>query len=400
MATVLQRYGRGAYAFFVVMVRSPREQPFAYARQRTALKDTGGDRHFQEITMSPAGRIWLIAWFLVAITGAIVVLRSARPAEAQTVVESPSRWVGRTEPATRRFGWPGSGFEIAFVGSELSVTLQTDASRYLTVISGEQHYRLKLKPGTNDYRVLQSLGSQPHLVRVIVSSEGASPVTFLNGTIDGELSSAPAPGRKLLVIGDSISAGYGVLGDDARCVPRPDNQDFDRTYGAALGRRFDAEVVAAAFSGNGLVRNYNDVQRATMSTLYSATLPDGRRQAPDDDADVVMILLGTNDWTQGSRPPSFVGSYIDLLTDLRGANPRAQIYALIGPLLQHDDLASARSAIQSAVEARRLTGDRRVAFVDLGTIKASFGCNWHPDAGMHLAIADVIASHIKSDLQW
>ena len=331
---------------------------------------------------------------------AIIVPAMTRKAEAQSEVTSPSRWVGRTDIDTDRFGWPGSGFDIGFTCSRLSVTLKSEGQQYLTASVNGQDKRILLQAGTNSYPIVSALRQHLYNVRLTVSSESISPITFVEAVTDGEFVPRPSPGRKILAIGDSLTAGYGVLGNNARCAPSAENQDFSRSYAANLGRQFNADVVAVAVSGNGLVRNYNDAARPTMFALYGSTLPSGGRPAPADDADVVIVFLGTNDWTQGSRPQSFVMSYIDMLVDLRRSNPRAQIYSLIGPLLAGDDLRGARNAIAEAVENRHDEGDQKVRLLDLASLKGSFGCNWHPDVQMQGAIANLVATEIQSDLGW
>ena len=68
----------------------------------------------------------------------------------------------------------------------------------------------------------------------------------------------PKLSRKIEIIGDSISCGYGNEGKTISC---PNLREFENsylTYGGFLGRELNAELSIIAYSGKGVVRNYGD----------------------------------------------------------------------------------------------------------------------------------------------
>ncbi|KAM0415668.1 hypothetical protein ACHAPT_013395 [Fusarium lateritium] len=72
---------------------------------------------------------------------------------------------------------------------------------------------------------------------------------------DGTLISTAALKRKIEIIGDSISVGYGLDGV-LPCTDSAVIQNNGKTYGALAARALDANYSVVAWSGKGLIRNY------------------------------------------------------------------------------------------------------------------------------------------------
>lgn len=148
---------------------------------------------------------------------------------------------------------------------------------------------------TNEFLVGYDLYGTRH-IRVTSSLEPAfeganenAYFTFLGFKTDG-VPLPPTPRtRKIELVGDSISAGYGARGYGGAGVPPPpygcpvdDNTSGNRyTYNHMLAENFTAELTAIAWSGKGMYENCCD-SGIKMPSLYLQTLG-GRSYSTDWD---------------------------------------------------------------------------------------------------------------------
>lgn len=263
--------------------------------------------------------------------------------------------------------------------------------------------RIDLKAGEHKYRVVSGAGKGEHLVRLIRRTEAMfGPTVFMGADTDGTFGRPIDRKRSLFVIGDSISAGYGVEGETASCKFSADTENQYLTFGALVGRAFDADVITAAVSGKGLVRNYDGGTKNTMPEIYLRGLPARPGNLPFPRADAIIVHLGTNDFANGARPPGFAERYTAFLEELRKGASEAMIYAGIGPLLWGDDLEAATKAVKSAVDARVASGDHKVAFIAFEDPAGESvrGCDWHPNAAGQAHMAEILSTRIETDLEW
>jgi lysophospholipase L1-like esterase len=346
----------------------------------------------------------MTSFFLFILQVAMVFY--ALPSTAEEI-HKPSRWIGRVDVLNSRFGWPGSGFSIAFRGTELSVSLEDSGNNSLIVSNDDHSFRLNLKPGKNIYQLATNLPMGQHIIRVMRRTEGLfGDTTFMSAEADGAFVAVPEPKRRLLVIGDSISAGYGIEGKDRQCQFSADTENQTLTFGAIVGRRNDAEVTTLAISGIGVSRNDGGQASPTMSMRMDRPTPNIARMDDEDASDAVqyqaiVINLGTNDFSAGNRPDKFGGDYSALLQKLRNKQPSAMIYAALGPMLASADFVAAESAIKHAVETRRAAGDKNLRYLRLkNSLTGGTGCNWHPNVAAHEALADILNQALQHDLGW
>lgn len=322
-------------------------------------------------------------------------------------IQHPSRWIGIADTSTHDFGWPGSGFSVSFNGTSLSVSLKDSGQNSVIVSNDENSFRLNLKSGTHAYQLATDLPAGPHVVNVTRRTEGfLGDTEFVSATTDGAFLPAQAPERRLLIIGDSISAGYGIEGANSRCQFSADTENQYLTYGAIAARRNHAEVTTLAISGIGVSRNNNGQAGPTMPELMDRPTPSVAQANPDQlrappDYQAIVINLGTNDFTGGNRPSGFGAAYTALLKKVRQRQPNAMIYAALGPMLAERDYNAASQAIRQAVASRQADGDVRLAYLRLKNQNTGgVGCNWHPNVAAHAALADILNQALKHDLGW
>jgi hypothetical protein len=323
------------------------------------------------------------------------------------------RFVGRfdgSDPAGPRFAWSGSGILARFSGTAVGVRL-AGGQQYTVLIDGVEQPKL-VSSGDVD-PLAGDLPPGEHLVelyRRTEANEGEAQFLGFELGAGALLAPPPAAPRRIEIIGDSISCGYGVEGADASCPFTADTENHYLTYGAIAARDVGAELVTVAWSGKGLVCNYGDEETSCvdpMPVYFDRTLPEQADSVWDFDAyqpQAVVINLGTNDFSTDVDPSAaeFEAAYVSLLERVRDAYPAATVFCTVGPLLAGADLATVRAAIEGAAAARAAAGDTRVEVFELAERNPNdgAGCDYHPSPRTHEIMAEALTSALSSALDW
>ena len=308
-----------------------------------------------------------------------------------------------------RFAWSGSGMLARFEGTEVGVTLSS--GQYTVLIDGQLQPTLVASGALQSLATGLSAGS--HLVELYRRTEASQGVAqFLGfdfGT--GTLLSPPAAAtRRLEVVGDSISCGYGVDGADMNCPFSAETENHYASYAAIAARNLNAELITIAWSGKGVVCNYGDDATSCVDPLpgyYERTLPQQSNSTWDFgqwQADAVVINLGTNDFSTEQDPSQqeFESGYAALLQNIRSKYQNAWILCTNGPMLSGTDLTNVRTYIQNVVSDFNDAGDSKVTAFELMTQDGTdgYGCDWHPSAATHVKMAEQLTSTLESTLGW
>lgn len=307
-----------------------------------------------------------------------------------------------------RFEWSGSGIVAAFDGSSVSVTLEDSGENHFTVlIDGEQLSPLIAQAGSHSYELASGLPAGTHRVELYRRTEALFGMSAFVGFDfgGGRLLPPPSPAqRRIEIVGDSISCGYGNEGDSATCGFSAETENHYATYGAIAARALDAEVVTIAWSGKGVVYNYDTDTTDPLPALYDRSLPSDANSTWSfgTQPDAVVINLGTNDYSTEGDPSMelFQEHYVRLLERLRSHYPDAFILCTVGPLLNGADLAAARTGIDAAVDARTAAGDTRLASWEMNIGNDNPGCDYHPSVATHQAMADALVEQLRVHLDW
>jgi len=96
----------------------------------------------------------------------------------------------------------------------------------------------------------------------------------LGFTTDGSAAKPTPRSRRIELIGDSISAGYGARGSSntANCAGNLDTSGNYYSYNWKLAEYFKADLVPIAWSGKGMYENYGGQGGETMPSYYLQTL--------------------------------------------------------------------------------------------------------------------------------
>ncbi len=317
------------------------------------------------------------------------------------------RFVGRhddTEPGRVRYGWPGTGLVVRFDGTAVHARLDDAAGFHGVEIDGGLAGVLETRPGARRYTLAEGLTPGEHTVRLLRRTEGHLGITTVHEVeVEGRPLPPPPPRPRLEVLGDSITAGYGTEGPDARCTFTPATENHLGSYAALAAREVGLELSAIAWSGKGVLHNYGDDVVEPLPAVYERALPTEAEPRWDfrDPARVVLINLGTNDFSTDDDPSRrrFVAAYVELLAMVRRAHPRARVLCTVAPLLPEAERRRVEGYIDEAIARRRAAGDEGLERIELHVDPIGWGCDWHPSAATHAAMAERLVPALRRALK-
>ncbi|MDD5308034.1 MAG: SGNH/GDSL hydrolase family protein [Deltaproteobacteria bacterium] len=357
----------------------------------------------------------------------------ARPAPAATPLAPEPVTILPTDPAIRtvgrfdrsdarilRFSWPATSFELRFTGTSVALVLcdtplpdDTPETDWLALaIDGRELAPLPLAAGVRTYEVARGLAQGVHEIVANKRTEPEVGTVALRGVVldpgAKALPPGPAPTRRMEIVGDSISTGFGIDGKTPGCPFTTATEDATRTYGVLAARALGADVQVIAWKGKGVLRNDDPADTETLPVIYGRTLPGdpGSRDAPPFDADVVVLNLGTNDFARSQAPAKeFEAAYDGFVGVLRARHPRALLVLAIGPLLFDEPGRMWRTAVKDVIDSvileRGRAGDARLALLDVWFDPADgVGCQFHPNLITHRKIAAELVRIVEARLGW
>ncbi len=317
--------------------------------------------------------------------------------------------VDASDPENVRFAWSGTGIVARFSGTSVAARLG-GGQQYTVLVDGE--LLPKLIPSGISSLLAENLADGTHVVEIYRRTEANQGESVFSG-FDfgaGALLAPPAPPeRRIEIIGDSITCGYGNEGADMSCGFTPDTENHYLTYGAIAARAVGAELSTVAWSGKGVVCNYGDDAASCtdpMPVYYDRILP----SRPDSiwsfsawQPHAVVVNLGTNDFGTMVDPPQadFETAYAALLARIRAAYPDAVIFCTLGPGSGTEHTTSL-GFIANAVQARVAEGDTKVTTFALPATNSSdgYGCDWHPSLRTHERMAEALTAALRAELGW
>lgn len=324
--------------------------------------------------------------------------------------EEAVHFIGRVAegPAKQaQYAWPGTGFVVVFRGTGIAVRLRDNENEHQPVLDGHPLPKIVTKQGVERYTIADHIPNGQHRLEFYRRTEALFGVTGFLG-IDVQagqiVESERLVQRRIELIGDSISCGYGNEGTSPSCPFSAATENHYLSYGALIARALNAELSTVAWSGRGVVRNYAGETGSTMPELYERTLPLHAASVWPAKVtyDAVIINLGTNDYSTSPHPKesTFVAAYVALLEHVRRNSPGAFILCTVGPLLSGRDRKRAEAAIASAVGTRKAAGDPRVLFHSMKTQNEAPGCDYHPGIATHQRMAEELAQPLRTALGW
>ena len=325
-------------------------------------------------------------------------------------IESEIRWMGRTfkNDDVHYFNWSNSGFEFSFTGTGAEATLHsnnpdsTNTAYVVVYVDGKKTQTIPLNFTKQNVVLATGLSNKKHTIKVIKRTNGRSStagLSYLWLENDGVKETPPAAScRKMLMIGDSITVGYGTLGNSSTTAWSTATEDGTITYAAKTADYFSAENQTIAISGRGIVRNTD--QSTTLLMPEIVQWVDYNQQTAYDfgqyTPDVIVINLGTNDTSGGSgeqATAAFKTGCKSFLQQIRGYYPNAKIIYAYGAMT-----TTYAAQVQECVTEMNDAGDANVCFLPLTT--QSDRVLGHPSATAHQSLSEELIAKVAEITGW
>ncbi len=268
---------------------------------------------------------------------------------------------------------------------------------FVEVDGAMQYYPLNPAEEYRRVKVASDLKPGRHTISISKSTDARNDSLFLYSiTYSGYLEKSKGADRRIEFLGDSITAGAGVYHQQTQ-------PEWFARYGLTASyfsyANYTADLLDAdyyAMANGGWQLCYTVSPSYTIQRIYPyATMRDTTAAGRYDFSwkpQVVVINLGTNDWT---RTQAEIQENVQgLLTLVRQKNPEAAIIWAYGAM---DGDHPSVAWIQSAVEAFA-RGDKNAYFVHLP--ENTSGWANHPDVQGQIAIAEVLAAEIRAIMGW
>ncbi|KAH8724884.1 hypothetical protein GQ44DRAFT_617199 [Phaeosphaeriaceae sp. PMI808] len=326
------------------------------------------------------------------------------------------RYIGRVNPATKELTWSGTGVSFTFSGSSASIAIRTSgANSAELIVDGKSTFI----PNVNGTAITTpaKLANGKHTVTFRKSSEALFGSIFIgNVTTNGSLKpDAPAPKRRIEVIGDSITSGYGI-GAALPCTNTAALEIISETYSVLTADALKADLSVISWSGIGVIRNYAGETPGSSPimperyTKYGANDATGSYTFPKKDVpDVVVVNLGTNDFGHNNVRPLLSGAdygaavvkFVKFVQSSYHTN--ATVFLLSSPML--GDSYPAGEAVKTTQvnalkEAVLQLNGTKAYFVDWPTQGSDLGCDYHPTPGTNAVGAKALTDAIKANMGW
>jgi lysophospholipase L1-like esterase len=308
-----------------------------------------------------------------------------------------------------RCSWPASQARLRFRGAQLQATIEDqpaadptpETDRLLISIDRGPAWTLELAGERRDYVLAHDLSETDHEAQLWKQTEAEAGTLVLH-SFRVPARAAPVLQRTaagwLEAVGDSITAGYGALASGPDCARHtPLSSSFD-AYTALAAGRLGLHYRAFAFSGKGVLRNFQASDREPLPMIYDRALaldPETDHATRRPPARFVVVNVGTNDFFSGlPERVDFAAALHGLIDRVRARNPEAWLVLALGPMLTDaQPVAGARSqlreCLQAEIERRLHAGDRRLTLIEFWSDPGEgFGCGYHPSRATHARMAD------------
>ena len=327
-------------------------------------------------------------------------------------------------------GYSASFLEVAFRGTRVEAEFLTDRLDWPEIhrawvavfMNGAETpaLRFPLTKEKESFVLFESSEAKEVTLRIMKYSEAAfGAVGIASLDIEGEILPPPAAkAKKIEVIGDSITCGYGIEGIVDKDTFTTAQENPWNAYGCRIARALDAEFSLISWSGNGIISHWipEDVNEprndeALMPEIYyyedySADLRRNKNRAEYIKREfaayqpqLIIINLGTNDgsYTRNipARDRAFVNGYVKFLRQVREVNPDANILCTVGVMA-----TAAKDLVGEAVSRVNAFGDNKVFFKEVflqnGEVDG-IGADWHPTESTQKKLAEYLVEFIKEN---
>jgi len=311
----------------------------------------------------------------------------------------------RRKPDEVACQWPASEVHLNVRGASVQVEMDDKGEdRWAVIVDAKPTQVITAANKPTVYTI--PLGAKAiHSLRLVKRTEAfVGTTTFLSFAVpDGELLRPFTRRRKIEVIGDSITCGFGNEGANQNEHFTPATENAYMSYASIAARDLNADATLIAWSGRKMWPDN------TMPAIYNLNLPNDPTSTHDfsqSTPQVVVINLATNDF--GKTNPDekeWTGAYEQFIRRVWGHYPHATIYMTMGGMMSdnypagHKALTTLRGYLEHLQARMR---DSRVHILEFPQQKMEdgIGSDWHPSLKTDKIMGDMLADAIKRDLKW
>lgn len=309
-----------------------------------------------------------------------------------------------------RFSWSGSSVSARFMGTQVSADIKDEGSgnSMEVVVDGAMPHKVSLGAGTTVLATGLTNGAHDLLLWKDTEAN-VGPVEFISlsgfSAGGGLLPPAPAPDRRIEIVGDSFSCGAGIEGNASCSGSSSSIENHYLSYGAIAARSVGADLVTIAWSGIGVWRNYGATAPTPTTVIpayYDYSIPttktawDFSKYQPT----VVIMNLNNNDFSKGDPGQPYIDAYLKLTAHIRTNYPDANFIHVIEWETGNTTDQTALTAINSIVTTLKAGGDMKHDVFDMRPYANKKQCGGHPDVAASQAMGDALAAELRKVLGW
>ncbi|WP_304200898.1 SGNH/GDSL hydrolase family protein [Flavobacterium alvei] len=311
-----------------------------------------------------------------------------------------------------------SSVSFNFKGNSCSISLQSlvDHQNYVSIeLDGKYVGRIRIEKGEiKSFPIEVSGKKKTHQIAIYKATEAAiGGILFAGTTANLVESPTPKTKKKIELIGDSITCGFG---NDSSTIPCEKGEWYDHhnaywAYGPILSRALDLDYVLSSVSGYGMYRNWNDehIEQPIIPDVYENLNLNTDSSKPYDfqfQPDLVSICLGTNDLSEGDgkkpRLPfneeKFVSNYIEFVKTVYKHAPNTRIVLLNSPMVSGEKNQVFIKCLKQVIQA--FENDKTHKTIELFEFQpmSPKGCGYHPNIDDDKVMANQLIPYLKKIL--
>lgn len=304
-----------------------------------------------------------------------------------------------------RYDWSGIYVQTDFTGSSISARISEDGESYHQVfIDGKLINKIHFTgKEPHDVLLASGLGKGSHRLRLQKVTEGERGMTTIHSFTakgKGTFNAVAPKDRFIEIVGDSYTCGYGSEGEENSHF-EVKTENCDKAYACLIARYFDADYAIVAHSGMGITRNFGGNKWKTMPQRYPQIFDDHDTVSYDFKQykpDLVIINLGTNDFSVQGAPADYVSNYLKFIKTVRGHYGEVPILCVT----PHSANIFLLAALQQLRESVRSMKGVRVSepMPEIVVTGHDMGSDAHPNWKGHQKIATTLIPVVSTMTGW
>jgi lysophospholipase L1-like esterase len=318
-----------------------------------------------------------------------------------------------SDPHKVFFDWPGVAISAKFQGTACSIILDDYKNEYDFMIDNKKDGVLRTDSSSIYQLAVNLPDSIPHTILIRKRTEAfVGKGIFMGFILDpGKklLPSGSRPSHRIEFIGNSMTCGYGVEGENPDCHFSIETENAGMSFAAITAAALKADYSLVAYSGRGVVRNYGDSNKVSdhpMPSLYDRTCffdSAAKWNFSSWQPQAVVINLGTNDFSTHPYPDKkvFQEAYSKLIRKVFSLYPGVNIFCVSGPMIGEPCLSYVKEIVEENQKSRGEKNNLFFIEIDRKAMKTTdWGCDWHPNISGSKKMAEIISAELKKRMNW